>query len=122
FKYSNGTPVKASDFKATIQRDYQVDSPGVGFFGGIVGASQYGRTKKGTISGIVANDATGEITIHLVAPQGDFENILATTFAAPVPASTPAKDQSTSPAPSTGPYMIQSYKPNKQAIVVRNPN
>jgi peptide/nickel transport system substrate-binding protein len=62
------------------------------------------------------------ITIKLNAPQGDFVNILATTFAAPVPASAPAKDTSTNPLPSTGPYMIQSYKPNKQAIVVRNPN
>jgi peptide/nickel transport system substrate-binding protein len=39
-----------------------------------------------------------------------------------VPANAPAKDTSTNPLPATGPYMIQSYKPNKQAIVVRNPN
>ena len=32
-KYSDGTPIKASDFAATIERDYKVDSPGVGFFG-----------------------------------------------------------------------------------------
>jgi peptide/nickel transport system substrate-binding protein len=120
-KYSDGTPVKASDFRATIERDFKVDSPGVGFFGNIVGASQFGKTKKGHISGITANDQTGEITIKLTAPQGDFQNILATTFAAPVPASSPAKDQSTHPLPSTGPYMIQSYRPNRQAIVVRNP-
>jgi peptide/nickel transport system substrate-binding protein len=121
-KYSNGQPVKASDFKSTIERDFQVDSPGVGFFGGIVGANEYGKTKKGSIGGIQVNDASGQITIHLTAPQGDFENILATEFAAPVPASTPAKDQSTHPAPSTGPYMIKSYSPNKQIVEVRNPN
>jgi peptide/nickel transport system substrate-binding protein len=121
-KYSDGTDVKASDFKATIERDFKVDSPGVGFFGNIVGADEYGKTKKGDISGIQTDDATGKITINLNAPQGDFEYILATTFAAPVPPNTPAKDQSTTPAPSTGPYMIKSYKPNKQAIVVRNPN
>ncbi len=121
-KYSDGTAVKASDFKATIERDFQVDSPGVGFFGNIVGASTYAKTKKGQISGITADDATGAITIHLLAPQGDFENILATEFAAPVPASAPAKDQSTTPIASTGPYMIQSYKPNKQIVEVRNPN
>jgi peptide/nickel transport system substrate-binding protein len=121
-KYSNGQPVKASDFKSTIERDFQVDSPGVGFFGGIVGANEYGKTKKGSISGIQTNDTTGQITIHLAAPQGDFENILATEFAAPVPASTPAKDQSTHPAPSTGPYMIKSYSPNKQIVEVRNPS
>jgi peptide/nickel transport system substrate-binding protein len=117
-KYSNGTPVKASDFSASIIRDFKVDSPGVGFFGNIVGAD---NAKSGSISGITTNDATGKISITLKEPQGDFENILATTFAAPVPAKTPAKDQSTTPAPATGPYMIKSYKPNKQAIVVRNP-
>jgi peptide/nickel transport system substrate-binding protein len=120
-KYSDGTSVKASDFRATIERDFKVDSPGVGFFGNIVGADSFSKTKKGHISGITANDQTGQITIKLTQPQGDFQNILATTFAAPVPASTPSKDQSPHPAPSTGPYMIQSYKANKLAIVVRNP-
>ncbi len=121
-KYSDGTAVKASDFAATIERDFKVDSPGVGFFGNIVGADTYGKTKTGHISGITTDDKTGAITIKLNAPQGDFENILATEFAALVPASAPAKDQSTTPLPSTGPYMIKSYAPNKQAIVVRNPN
>ena len=46
-KYSDGTPVKASDFPATIERDFKVDSPGVGFFGNIVGADQYSKTKTG---------------------------------------------------------------------------
>ena len=121
-KYSDGTPVKASDFKATIERDYKVDSPGVGFFGNIVGAAEFGKTKQGSISGITADDATGKITITLTAPQGDFMNILATEFAAPLPASTPATDQSTTPAPSTGPYIIQSYTPNKEITLVRNPH
>lgn len=122
-KYSNGTPVKASDFKATIERDFKINSPGVGFFGNIVGATDFAKhPNTGSISGITADDATGKITINLTAPRGDFENILATEFAAPVPASTPAKDQSTTPAPATGPYMIQSYKPNKQIVVVRNPD
>jgi peptide/nickel transport system substrate-binding protein len=121
-KYSDGTPIKASDFAATIERDFKVDSPGVGFFGNIVGADTFAKTKTGHISGITTDDSTGDITIKLNAPQGDFSNILATEFAAPVPASAPAKDQSTTPLPSSGPYMIKSYAPNKRAIVVRNPN
>jgi peptide/nickel transport system substrate-binding protein len=121
-KYSDGTPVKASDFPATIKRDYKIDSPGVGFFSNIVGADEFGASKKGEIGGITADDSAGTITIKLKSPQGDFENILATEFAALVPASSPAKDASTKPLPSTGPYMIQRYKPNKQALVVRNPN
>jgi peptide/nickel transport system substrate-binding protein len=121
-KYSDGTAVKASDFGASIERDYKIDSPGVGFFGNIVGTDTIATTKKGHISGITANDATGTITIKLKSPQGDFEYILATEFAALVPASSPAKDTSTNPVPSTGPYMISSYKPNKQVLIVRNPN
>ena len=121
-KYSDGTPVKASDFPATIERDYKIDSPGVGFFGNIVGTDTIAKTKKGHISGIKADDAAGTITIKLKSPQGDFEYILATEFAAPVPASSPAKDSSTAPLPSTGPYVIQSYKPNKSVLIVRNPN
>src|SRR3954451_1463513 len=118
-KYSDGTPVKASDFSASIVRDFKVDSPGVGFFGGIVGSD---NAKSGSISVIQTNDTSGKITINLKAPQGDFENILATTFAALVPANSPAKDQSATPLPATGPYMIKSYKANKSALVVRNPN
>jgi len=121
-KYSNGTAVKASDFKYAIKRDFLVDSPGVGFFTNIEGADAFSKTKKGDISGITADDATGKITIKLLKPQGDFQNILATIFAAPVPASTPAKDQSTHPIPSTGPYQIQSYSPSRQFTLIRNPN
>jgi peptide/nickel transport system substrate-binding protein len=121
-KYSDGTPVKASDFPATIERDYKIDSPGVGFFSAIQGADQFGKTKKGHITGIVANDAARTITIKLTHPEGDMLNILGTMFAAFVPAKTPASDQSTKGIPSTGPYMVKSYAPNKTFTVVRNPN
>ena len=42
-KYSDGTPVKASDFKNAIERDYKIDSPGVGFFSNIV--DSFGNTR-----------------------------------------------------------------------------
>jgi peptide/nickel transport system substrate-binding protein len=37
-KYSNGADVKASDFKATIERDFKLDSAGAAFFLNIRGA------------------------------------------------------------------------------------
>jgi peptide/nickel transport system substrate-binding protein len=119
--YSNGTPVKASDFKSTIKRLYLVDSPGVGFFSGIEGAEQFAETKKGDIPGIVTDDAARTIEIKLTKPQGDFLHILAMVFAGFVPPNTPGKDQSTTPAPGTGPYMIESFVPNRTAVVVKNP-
>ncbi|HKD95664.1 MAG TPA: ABC transporter substrate-binding protein, partial [Gaiellaceae bacterium] len=102
-KYSDGAPVRASDFRAAIERDFQLDSVGVGFFGDIVGAKAYGETKKGHIEGISVNDTLRRIVIHLVQPEGDFENILATLYAAPVPGKTPLKDESITPIPATGP-------------------
>ncbi len=119
--YSDGSPIKATDFKNTIKRLYLIDSPGVGFFTGIKGADQFGSTKKGDISGIVVDDDARTIEIQLTKPQGDFLYILATGFAQIVPSSTPAKDQSTAGIPANGPYMIQSYTPNREVVVVRNP-
>lgn len=119
--YSNGQPVKASDFKNTIKRLYLIDSPGVGFFTGIEGAEQFAETKKGDIPGIVVDDDAKTIEIKLTKPQGDFLYVLATMFGSVVPTGTPAKDQSTATIPATGPYMIESYTPNRQVTVVRNP-
>jgi peptide/nickel transport system substrate-binding protein len=121
-KYSDGSPVKASDFTSTVKRLFLIDSPGVGFFSGIVGAEQFSKTKKGEISGIVTDDDARTIEIKLAKPQGDFLHILAMVFAGFVPANTPAKDQSTTPAPGTGPYMVEKFVPNRSATVVRNPN
>src|ERR1700751_5124753 len=68
-KYSNGQPVKASDFKATVERDFKLDSPGAGYFYNIVGADDPRKAAE-DISGIVVDDATGRITITLKTPQG----------------------------------------------------
>ena len=124
-KYSNGTPVKASDFRATIERDFKMNSPGVGFYSNIVGvggATGFAKKPKGHIKGIVSNDAARTITISLVKPQADFLYVLALPFSSPVPAGTPASDQSAHPPASTGPYMVQSYKANKSFVIVRNPS
>jgi peptide/nickel transport system substrate-binding protein len=121
-KYSNGQAVKASDFKASIERLFKVDSPGVGFFEQIQGADTFAKTKRGGISGIIVNDNAGTIEIKLSSPRGDFVDILGIPFAAILPKSTPASDQSTKGIPATGPYMQQSYKPNRSFVFVRNPN
>ncbi|HEU5278216.1 MAG TPA: ABC transporter substrate-binding protein [Gaiellaceae bacterium] len=121
-KYSDGSPVKASDFRASIERLFKVDSPGVGFFTVIKGASQFADTKKGHITGIVTNDANRTIDITLEHPEGDILYILSTQFASILPANTPPSDQSTKGIPATGPYMIQNYVPSRSFTVVRNPN
>jgi peptide/nickel transport system substrate-binding protein len=122
--YSNGAKVEASDFKATVERDFKLNSAGAAFFRNIVGAKRFARhpEEKGGIPGIVVDNATRSIVIHLVAPQADFSNVLASEFAAPVPANAPATDTSLHPLPATGPYEITSYQPKSQIVEQRNPN
>jgi peptide/nickel transport system substrate-binding protein len=120
-KYSDGTPVRASDFPATIERVIDMNSPGSPFFTDIVGAEKFAETKKGGIPGIEADDKTGRIVIHLVKPRSTFSNELATLFAAPLPADTKHKDLSGDPPPGTGPYVIASSKPGADWSYERNP-
>jgi peptide/nickel transport system substrate-binding protein len=120
-KYSDGTPVKASDFKSSIERMFEVESPGSPFFEGIVGAEDFLAGKAESIAGIEANDETGEIVIDLNEPRGTFVNELGMPFAALVPPDTPAKSLSGNPPPATGPYEIVSSDPGKGWSYARNP-
>ncbi len=120
-KYSDGTPVKASDFANAVERMFLTDSGGSGFYTSIVGAEQFQKTKSGHISGIKTDDKTGQIVINLTQPQGYFNNVLALMFVAPVPPNTPDKDQSASPPAGTGPYMITKSDPGRGWAYARNP-
>jgi peptide/nickel transport system substrate-binding protein len=120
-KYSDGTDVKASDYQNAVERMFKLNSGGSAFYTDIVGAAQFQKTKSGHISGIQANDKTGEITINLVQPRGTFENELALMFTAPVPPSTPDTDQSANPPAATGPYEITQSEPGRGWTLERNP-
>lgn len=122
-KYSDGTPIKASDFTYAIQRLFKADSGGSVFYSGIVGAPEYAEGTADSISGIVTDDATGDITITLDGPNGTFENVLGLPFAAPVPPSTPLSDDATNnPPASSGPFMITSVEAPQTLTMERNPN
>jgi len=120
-KYSDGSPVKASDFAHAIERVFLLNSSGSPFYTDIVGAAEFEKTKRGGIPGIVTDDKTGEITIRLVRPRGTFLQELALPFAAPLPAGTPDEDLSADPPPASGPYEIVSSQPGKGWSYARNP-
>ncbi len=120
-EYSNGEPVKASDFKFAVERMIEVNSGGSPLYTDIVGAEQFQKTKQGPIAGIKTNDKTGEIVIDLNEPQGTFSNKLGLLFVAPLPQNTPVEDLSAHPPPATGPYMITSSKPGQSWEYARNP-
>jgi peptide/nickel transport system substrate-binding protein len=120
--FSDGKPVKASDFAYTIMRAIKANWGGKSFYTNyIVGASEYDKGKAKSISGIVTDDATGKITIKLLSAYGAFGNVLAFPSSGIIPTGTPMKNQPNSPPPGVGPYMFKSVVPNRGYTLVKNP-
>jgi peptide/nickel transport system substrate-binding protein len=120
-KYSDGTPVKASDFEHAIKRVLTLESGGSSFYLGIDGAEKYvkGGKAKADISGIDADDQTGEITIKLLKPDGRFPYILAMPFASLVPQSTPFKNMTKDPPAGVGQYEFKNVRINRGYDLVK---
>jgi peptide/nickel transport system substrate-binding protein len=121
-KYSDGTPVKASDFERTIQRVLNLESGGSAFYLGIKGAEAYVKNGKAEadIPGIETDDNAGTITVTLNAPDGTFSNVLAMPFAALVPGDTPFKNLTENPPPGVGQFKITESVPNRQFVLEKN--
>jgi peptide/nickel transport system substrate-binding protein len=121
--YSSGAPVKASDFAYSIERAIKLGWGSKELLTeNIVGGEAFDKGKASSISGIQTDDASGKITIELVAPYGPFANVLAFPAAGLVPSGTPIKSLTNSPPPGVGPYEIASVVPNKSFSLVRNPH
>jgi peptide/nickel transport system substrate-binding protein len=123
-KYSDGKDVKASDFEHTIKRVLNLESGGSAFYLGIEGAEEYVKAGKarGDISGIETNDQTGEISIKLKEADGSFPYVLAMDFAGIVPSDTPFENQTTSPPPGVGPFILENVKQNRSFELRKNPS
>ena len=121
-KYSDGTPVKASDFEHTMKRVLNLESGGSAFYLGIEGAEEYvkkGRAQ-GDISGITTDDKTGDITIKLAEPDGSFQYVLGMNFAGLVPGDTPFENMTKNPPPGVGPFKIENLEAQRSYDLVRN--
>ena len=122
-KYSNGTPIKASDETYALERDIKIPWQAASFVSAyIVGGTAYANGKAKTISGITTDDATGKIVVNLVAPFAPIEDIFALAGTAPVPPTTPMKNLANTGTIGDGPYMWSTITPNQSYTLVQNPN
>jgi peptide/nickel transport system substrate-binding protein len=123
-KYSDGSEVKANDFEHTIKRVLNLESGGSAFYQSIDGATEYLEAGKATgdISGITADDATGEITIKLAEKDGQFQNYLAMNFGGLVKGDTAFENLTGKPPIGVGPYKFGEVKANRSVVLERNPN
>ncbi|MEA2127547.1 MAG: peptide/nickel transport system substrate-binding protein, partial [Solirubrobacteraceae bacterium] len=121
-KYSDGSPVVASDFEHTIKRLLYLGGPYSSFSTVIEGADAYQTAKKasGDISGITSDDKTGEITVKLSQPDSKFLFAIALVSAAPTPAAkSPFKVASDGSIPGAGPYTITVQNPTRQFTMTK---
>jgi len=123
-RYSNGKPVKASDFRATFERDFEIGMLPVDYYNNIAGAARClanPGSRCDLSHGIVTDDRARTVTFHLTEPDPEFLYQLALEFAYVLPAETPAEAVSTRPLRATGPYMIERYRPGHGLTLKRNP-
>ena len=132
--YSNGTAVTSSDVKYAVERtfDRSVLANGPSYFQVVLGgnAAKYPgpfKDRAKNLMGLTAVTTPDSHTIefHLAMPYPDFPYVVAFPQTAPVP---PSADSGANGGSnyqlhvlSTGPYMLQSYQLNKQAVFVDNP-
>ena len=120
-RYSDGRPLRASDFSRAILRLFRVRSPVLGSFTDLVGGQACERdwAHCRLPRGVVTDDATRTVTFHLTAADPDFLFKLASGLVVPIPLGTPMRDIGSTPLPGTGPYRIA--QDTKQEIrFVRN--
>jgi YVTN family beta-propeller protein len=120
-RFSDGRPVRASDFRASMQRMPVKPRRSPPLYNAIEGA---GRCRSAPTTcdlsrGIVTDDRTGTITLHLRRPDPGLLPLLAGPLAAVVPATAPP-EPARSPLPGTGPYRVERIERGRR-VLTRNP-
>ena len=135
-QYSDGSPVRASDFRASMERLLRLNGISLPpFYGAILGADRCSpeRDRCDLREGIEVDDVRRTVTIHLSAPDPDLLAKLALPFAFVLPADAPAPaepltdlerfgDVGDYKIPGTGPYVAASFDPRRELRLERNPH
>jgi len=119
--YSDGTAIKASDVTYALERDIKIPWQAASFVSAyIAGGADYAKGKAKTISGITTDDATGKITVNLVAPFAPIVDIFALAGTAPVPPNTPMKNLAGTGTIGDGPYKWGAITAGQSYTLVKN--
>jgi peptide/nickel transport system substrate-binding protein len=130
-KWSNGKAVTPMDIKYGVERLWATDvingGPSSYFISGIKAPKNYAGPYKNGDNNVGITTTATTITFNLTGPNADFDYLMAMAASGPVPYKTEGgpgfKGATYTKHPlSTGPFMIQSYTPNKSIIFVRNPH
>jgi YVTN family beta-propeller protein len=124
-RYSNGAPVRPSDFRYSVERALTLNGDYAHrLFSGIGGAAACTARPSHRCDlrrGIEVDDAAGRITIHLTEADPTFPHKLTSPLASVVPSGTPLRVPRGQPIPGTGPYRVAGFRPTRFVRLVRNP-
>jgi YVTN family beta-propeller protein len=124
-RYSNGAPVRPSDFRYSVERALTLNGDYAHrLFNGIVGAAECTARPSDRCDlrrGIEVDDAAGRITIRLTEADPAFPHKLTSPLASVVPSGTPLRVPRGHPIPGTGAYRVAGFRPTRFVRLVRNP-
>lgn len=123
-RYSDGTRVRAADFRASLERTIAVtggEFPPL--FDAIEGLARCRRAPRSCdlSGGVVADERAGTVTIRLRRPDRELPEKLTMGFADVVPSGTARKLLRSGMPLGTGPYRIARLTPGRRALLTRNP-
>ncbi|MGH2794180.1 MAG: ABC transporter substrate-binding protein [Actinomycetota bacterium] len=105
-KYSDGSPMKASDVRTTFERIIRGEQYGGVFLSVLKGAKACTAERCDLSEAVEADDDARTIVFHLEGSFPEFPYVLGLPGLSIVPANTPAGDAGDRPIPGTGPYRI----------------
>jgi ABC-type transport system substrate-binding protein len=121
FRFSDGTPVRASAFAHAIDRTLAtgVQSAGQQFTADIAGAAEVISGKATSPAGVTARGNT--LVVRFTRPTFDFAAKTTMPFFCAVPPTLPSDPEGVGAFPSAGPYVVTDYRARERVVIRRNP-
>ena len=121
FRFSDGSPVRASAFARAINRTLapSMKSPGALFTRHIVGATDVLAGKRRTARGVVARGDT--LIVRFTRAAAHFPALTTLPFFCAVPPTLPDDAEGIGVFHSAGPYRVTEYRPDERVVIRRNP-
>jgi ABC-type transport system substrate-binding protein len=121
FRFSDGTPVRASAFARAINRALALgDRTGaVQYVSDIAGAADVASGKTSSASGVLARGHT--LVVRFTRPVLEFPATTTLSFFCAVPPTLPSDPEGVRSFPAAGPYYVTEYRPGERVVLRRNP-
>ena len=120
FRFSDGTPVRASAFARAINRTLAkgIESGALQYTGNIVGAADVQSGKTTAAAGVTARGNT--LVVRFTRPVVDFAAKTTMPFFCAVPPTLHSDPEGVRVFPSAGPYVVTEYRPGERVTIRRN--